>query len=433
MPRTTTRRAAATGLGALAATTALALAAPSATAATSSFVLDPGQDVVFSAFGFPLDADQADELEATPVDMTDGTVEVQLPALAVDHGELSAVLVPADDFEEAYDSGEDPRDRAIALASDLQVAVEEPLLTVELPVDDPALVDEEGAVVDDVYLLVDGLEVLEFPEAPSLEVVVPLDLAPTDEAAELVQVPAEVDASYLDAVASVDEPVAAQVGVPFEVVLPEESSLRDLGVEDLDGLDGFLVPLATEDEEGVDLVLESFSDSFAALGAASVEGAASAGEAGLARTLAEIGSGTDGDPAGVLEGATVLDVEDGEDTAGAGGSTAVVKPSEDLDPGSYLMVLFPPTGDDAVGVVALGGLELAAAPAPAPAPTPTVTVTAPAPAPAAPARQNPGLRSNTGVEGGGVDGGLVAVGAGLVAVAAVGGAAAIRTGRRGRA
>ncbi|WP_298989250.1 hypothetical protein [uncultured Pseudokineococcus sp.] len=424
MPRTTTRRAAATGLGALAATTALALAAPSATAASSAFVLDPGQDVAFSAFGTPLDVDQADELDATPVDLlVDGRVVVDLPDLAVDHGTVEAVLVPVEAFEDAYESGADPRLDKVDLRADLEPQVDGTVLTVDLPADDPALVD-----VDDVYLLVDGLEVLEFPEAPSFEVLVPLDLDPTERAADLVRSPARVDATYLDAVASVDEPVAAQVGETFEVVLPGGSSLRELGVADLDGLDGFVIPLTTEgDDDGVDLELESLADSFAVLGAEGPDEVGTASGADLAQALAEAAGEHS---AGSLGGATALAVEDGDESEDA---TATVRASEDLEPGTYLMVLFPPTTDDAVSVVALGELELAAAPAPAPAPTPTVTVTAPAPAPAAPSGQNPGLRSNTGVEGGGADGGLVAVGAGLLAVATVGGAAALRTGRRGRA
>ncbi|WP_299036664.1 hypothetical protein [uncultured Pseudokineococcus sp.] len=422
MPRTTTRRVASTGLGALAATTALALAAPSALAATSSFVLDPGQDVAFSAFGLPLDRDQANELDATPVDLAagDGTVTVDLPDRAVS-ADAAAALVTMEDYEDALEVGEVPQ--PLTLAEELEPKVTDGLLTVVLPAADDALTN-----VDDVFLLVTGLEVEGFADAPSFEVTVPLDLKPTGDAAELVRTPAAVDASALEAFTFVEEPVAARAGEPFQVVLPEDSSLRGLGVETLEGLDGFLLPLGDDDEEG-DLVLES--SSAASVVAEAVEGtSASSAATGTARVLEDLeadleGSASEGDGA---EGDVVaLDLEDYAGDPETGERSATVRPSEDLRPGSYLMVLFVPSSDDSVSMVAVGELVLEAA-AVAPVPTPTVTVTAPAPAPA----QNPGLRSNTGVEGGGVDGGLVAAGAALLAVAAGAGAAALRTGRRGR-
>jgi hypothetical protein len=110
----------------------------------------------------------------------------------------------------------------------------------------------------------------------------------------------------------------------------------------------------------------------------------------------------------------VLDVQ-------VSGSTATVALPAGLAAGSYALVLGQPMGSGLSIVVA----ELAVAPAVTPPATETVT-----PAPAA---VNAGLRSNTGVEAvetGSTGSVAIAVGAGMLALAGVGGVAVARTRRR---
>ncbi|NNH24352.1 hypothetical protein HLB09_14910, partial [Pseudokineococcus marinus] len=408
MPRTTTRRAATTGLGALAATTALALAAPSALAASDPYVLDPGQDVIFTASGFPVDEDQYETLDATPVDLaSDGTVTVQLPERSVPVAPV-AELVEAEKYWDALDAGVPPE--AVALAQPLVPAVDDGgLLTVVLPGDDAALAD-----VDDAVLLLSGFAVEGFPDSPPLEVDVPLDLVPTEDAADLVSVPAQVDASYLDATAALETPYAATAGETFEVLLPETSTLRRLGVDSLEELDGFLVPM-DEEGDGVDLVLDSvFSASSADAGSGADGFLGVVGARAVAELAGDVAEGAAGEES--AETGATLDVAEQDFTDE--GSVATVRASDHLDEGSYYMVLFLSSADYTVTVTTVGQLDVEA---PAPAPTPTVTVTQPGPTATvttAPVQQNPGLRSNTGVEGGGPSTGLLAAGAGLLALAA---------------
>ena len=112
----------------------------------------------------------------------------------------------------------------------------------------------------------------------------------------------------------------------------------------------------------------------------------------------------------------VLDVQ-------VSGSTATVALPAELTAGSYALVLGQPVGSGLSIVVA----ELTVA-APAAAPPATATV-----APAPQAVVNAGLRSNTGVEAvetGSTGSVAIAVGAGMLALAGVGGVAVARTRRR---
>jgi len=418
MQRTTTSRAVA--VGALAATTALVLAAPSALAAPSPFSLDPGRSVLFTAVAVPVDPEQADESDATVVDLADGTVTVLLPGSAVGDAPTAA-LVTAEDYEL---SGEGELPPSVPLQDPLQPTVEGDLLTVVLPTDDPQLRGVDDA---SFYLLVSDLGVEGFEDAEPLKVTVPLELQ-SDLDGKTVPVPAAADASFLDARAVVDEPYAARAGETFGISLPGTSSLRQLGVESLDGLDGFLVPLGGDgDEDGVDLVLDSVYGASASAEGGEDVAAGLLGAAGV-RALPELA-----DDGG--DGTTALDVEE-VSAAAAEDDTATVRLADDLEAGSYLVVLFLASSRELVSVSVLGELELEAAAAPAPVPTPTVTVTAPtgtAPAP----RQNPGLRSNTGVETGTVpglsDGQLLGLGGGLLGLGVVAGAGVLRSQRRARA
>ncbi|MEJ5944581.1 hypothetical protein WDZ17_04655 [Pseudokineococcus basanitobsidens] len=430
MRRTTTRRAASTGLGALAATTALALAAPSASAATSEIVLDPAAEEVFlSLSAYPTSSDLQESADYAPVP-TSGEVTIALPSLARASGDLSAGVYELDAYEQA--AGDDdlepiattetaPDDFTVAPGEDGASSVD-----VVLPVE---LFDD--LQVDEVVVLVDGVQVDGFTEGPVLDFAV--EATPSASSGRDDVVPLEL-AADLFAVAALEDTLEATAGAPFDLALPEESSFTALGVTSLEDAALSLYPLGDGDdfawvsEVGTDAgAAVAASPSGAAAAAALAEGAdaVTAVEAAAAAPVAA----TDADDIDYED--LEPDVEVSDD-----GRTAQVTPSADLPEGDYLLeLLLPSTTDDAVLTVVFGDVELAAA---APEPTPTVTVTQPAPTTtvtAAPPRQNPGLRSNTGVEDaapGLPDGGLVLLGSGMLAVAGATGAAAARSSRRAR-
>jgi hypothetical protein len=138
------------------------------------------------------------------------------------------------------------------------------------------------------------------------------------------------------------------------------------------------------------------------------------------------------DLAGVQVGLAQLDA-DGfptgaavELTAQVNGSTASVAIPADTAPGSYYLVVAQQTPSGGISVFNVELTVVAeAAPVVPPAAAPTT--------PAAPAVVNAGLRSNTGVEAvetGSTGSVAIAVGAGMLALAGVGGVAVARTRRR---
>lgn len=421
MPRTTTRRAATTGLGVLAATTALALAAPSATAdTTTTFELAPSaEELELSLLALPDDEDLYEE-DLLPVP-EDGGVSLALPDAVVEAGTgVQAVALSSEQFDD-FDGTTVPEE-ALATSEDLAVDLVDGSVTLTLPVADlraqPAVSDEGG----DVYVVVTGLQSSALPEE-QVSTVLGLDLAPSLDADVLVLQGLLLASGY------VTEPLELTAGVPVELVLPENGSFGALGLNSLAADSVVLFPL---DEELYDeLPLDDAS--LAAMGTMRAQAQGEAEEspdpAGVAGQLADLAEDLD----------DVVTVEVTEN-----GRSATVTPSAELPAGEYLLeVVLLPEGFDVesgevpavfgsvVADASLAAAPVEAAPAPVPAPTATATATA-APAPA-PVAQNPGLRSNTGVEGGGVDGGLVAAGAGLLALAAAGGTLALRTGRRGGA
>jgi len=424
MPRTTTRRARTAGLGGLAATTALALAAGPVAAATRPaapelpvLALDAApEDVAVSVYGSPADEDQQRLFDATPV-AESGRVDLALSAPVVAGEAVEVGLVDLSGFEDA--------DEVVDLQPldvDVDVAVvdgEEGGTTLELtiPTDDDALLD-----VDEVQLTVTGLAVEDLPGTPAVASVT-LDLQPSDLGQLLLEDPARVT-GYADAAIQLDD-VALQAGGSFVLLLPEESVTGALGVEDLTLLDAHLHPV--DDDLGWFAAAPTGTTPGpqGAMGAAAATGhldeMASAAAAAAAEEPATVAAGA------VDEEDFHLDAQIAED-----GRSAVLTSSADLPAGDYALLLSV-AGDLELAVTGFATVEVSAAPVPAP--TPAVTVAQPAPTAAAtavPARQNPGLRSNTGVEGGGADGGLLVTGAGLVVLAAGTGALAVRTGRRGR-
>ena len=419
MPITTTRRAASTGFGVLAATTALAVAAPSATAATTSIVLEPQEGSALASLGaLPTDPDVLDDLLEgggtlpLPEGAEGGEVVLTLPDEVTSPGEVGARFLTLEDAlaTEIDDSAEvEP-----LLGEELLVeAPEDGPLTVTFPVD--ALEEEDRRRVDASalpgvgVLVLDGL-VLGALEAP-VSTAVPLDTTVEDFVGPL----------ELQGLASVDGALGSLSVAPgdtLELQVPETGFLSSLGLTDLNTAVITLVDL----EQAAEAVDEA------------TEGDQSMTEMGGLAALADLSQ----DDLGVVDTEVLVSPD---------GSSASLTLPEDAAEGTYVLqvsvadVPFESLegGDlSELGVVAglTADVQLAAAPAPAPAPVPVPTGTVTQPAPtvtAAPAKKNPGLRSNTGVEGGGASTGLVVLGGGLMALATGAGVLAMRTGRRGRA
>jgi hypothetical protein len=114
-------------------------------------------------------------------------------------------------------------------------------------------------------------------------------------------------------------------------------------------------------------------------------------------------------------------------TAQVNGSTASVVIPADTAPGAYFLVVAQQTPSGGISVL---NVEITVVAEEAPAVVPPVAAPT---TPAAPAVVNAGLRSNTGVEGvetGSTGAVAVAAGAGMLALAGMGGVAVARTRRR---
>lgn len=421
MSRNTSRRATGIGVGALA---ALVLAAPSAVADTGTVVLEPLEGTVVgdvSAYSVTEGEDFFSISDTVSVPAS-GEVGIELASgLAAVDGEVTAGLVD----QEAYDRftfGEDS-DLPDAFLDDLDVeVVDDGAVTtvgVTVPLEDPSL-----AEVDEVYLVVDGVEVELLGETTPF--VVALDLFPAGEDDPAV---VQTDLTFYG---ELPDPLELRAGEAFTATLPEaDGLLPGAGIETLDDLAVLLFPLDDLEELGV--------EPGDVLGAEELTGLAEAGAATDAGAGAALTALATGDRRSVVEDEDEGEAFDGLPLVQGDGRSATVTLAEEQEAGSY-GVLFIAYGDE-TSVVLSAEAEVAAAavepePAPeptetaAPAPTPTVTVTAPP-------RQNPGLRSNTGVETAAVpglsDGQLAGLGGGLLALGTVAGVAVVRTQRRSRA
>ncbi|NNH24785.1 hypothetical protein, partial [Pseudokineococcus marinus] len=404
MPITTTRRAASTGLGVLAATTALAVAAPSASAATTTYELAPAPDeLVLALSGTPADPallqDETFLAEGLLPVPASGAVALALPSSVAEAGTGAQAAVLSADQLEDFDGTTLPAD-ALATTDQIGLDVVEGVLAFELDTAALAAVPAVAEADGELVVVVGGLVAPALPDVPPVTLL-PLDVLPEAP----YDAPALELAGVLAAASFATEPLELTAGQPLEVTVPDGSAYGTLGLTTLVAEGLLLLPLDEEtyDELGID-----------------VEGLA-----GLAGGMSPAAGGSRMSPSELSEELAPLadelsdlaDVEVAPD-----GRSAVVTPAADLPAGEYLLTtaLLPEGVDvesgevpDTVGTDIAPVVLTAAAPAPAPAPTATAT---PAPATPAPPAQNEGLRSNTGVEGGGVDGGLVAVGAGLLAV-----------------
>ncbi|MEJ5915839.1 hypothetical protein [Pseudokineococcus sp. 1T1Z-3] len=409
MHRTTSRRAASTGLVALAATTALALAAPSAAAATVPVALEPPADATFALLS-PSPADE-DLLEQYAEDGVlplpegaaageDGQVVLELPGSVAPlaPGVTAAFLTVEDSF--AVEVGETPENPPLlAEGAGLTTTTDDGQVTVTVDagavetLDQDLLEDGVGALV------VAGLGLVGLPDQV-LTTSVLLDTEPDETfTGPLVLQGVGVAGGFLP------DPVVLEPGDDLELQLPADGLVRSLGLD-------------LRDAEITLVDLEAVLDEPA--GVDDPAGLAGLGVAGLAAVSEdETDDGSDG-------------LVDLEVTVSGDGATASVVLPEGAEPGDYgldVTFLDPPLEDLEAGD--LSGLDLVASVSAdveltaAPEPVPTVTVTA------APPAQNPGLRSNTGVEGGGVDSRLVAGGAALLALAGGAGVLALRTRSRG--
>lgn len=448
MSRTTSRgRAAGIGLGALAAV-ALVASPVAAAPADDPVVLEldaaSPEDLYVSVYGEFGDEDQASVLRSVPVPAS-GRVDFTVPAPVGVADRLSFDVFDADAAEDA----ESPDDLApLALESPVDVVVpptdEDGITTLQLtvPLDDPGLVREDGSLVDDVTVSVVGLAVAGLPDTP-VDAYFELDLRPGRLAELLV-----VDPAPVEGYASVElglQDVSLTAGGSIELVVPEGGVAEALGVGTLGYVDAYLYP---EDDGWFSW---SSSRSFDVI----------SGEAGPLAGAVATGRSDE-----VLRSAAVevaaedeLDEDDLylESTVAADGRSALLTSSETLPGGDYSLSLVAISEDEESALSASGSAQVEAAPLvplpepslePVPEPTfvevpvpgVTVSVTATATAPPAaraPGRQNPGLRSNTGVETATVpglsDGQLVGLGAGLLVLGSAAGAVALRAQRRARA
>ncbi|ROP26592.1 hypothetical protein [Pseudokineococcus lusitanus] len=416
---TSRRRAAGIGVGALA---AVVLAAPSALAATDEVVLDPVEGSVVAevaALSFTEDEEEGlvslDDVVSVPAS---GAVSIELTAgLSAVDGEVTAGLVDAEEYDRSLYADDPVLPEPFLDGLAVQVVEAAGVTTVEvtIPLEDDLLAD-----VDETYLVVDGV-VVDLLDATS-PLLVALDLFPAAEDDPAVVQTTLTFYGELD-----DDPIEARAGEDFTVSLPPEGLLPSLGVETLDDLGVFLFPLDELEQLGVEPGDVLGAEELAGLG----DAAAASGSADLS-ALSEIAEGAAGS-------AVEEDVDDAEPLVGfplveGAGTTASVTLAAEEEAGSY-GVIFVAYGDTAPVVLTAEAEVAAAAVEPAPTPEPTATA-APVPTPTAttPPRQNPGLRSNTGVETAAVpglsDGQLAGLGGGLLALGTVAGVAVVRTQRR---
>ncbi|MEJ5915838.1 hypothetical protein [Pseudokineococcus sp. 1T1Z-3] len=311
MHRTTSRGTASTGLVALAAVTALALAVPSAAAdTTGTVVLDPAADELDLSL-VPVPAD--------PALLQSGFIPAPASAAAVSVTLSDAVVAPATLTAFAVGS-----DQADALASggsatgpEVPVTVGDSGLVLDVTPEVAAL-DPDGEVV----VVVDGLESSDLPGAP-VTTVLPLDVV---DGAAPVSLTGQLVAASLG-----EEPLTATAGTAFSVEVPAEGSFATLGLSTLLAEGVLLVP-ADDQLSGGELDQEELlelTEDF--LGNATVEVA-------------------------------------------PGGGSATVTPSADLEAGDYLLVVSLLPEDLAtlpsVTGAALVPVDLVAAPAPPAQPAP---------------------------------------------------------------
>jgi len=457
MSRTTSRgRAAGIGLGALAAVALVAspvAAAPAEDLPTLELGAEP-EDVQVVVYGGPADEDQGRVLDSIPVPET-GNVSFSLPS-PVSSGEPVVTLVDPAIYEDPdFEWPEDgelptlPVDVTVETVADADGAE---TLLMTIPMDDPALED-----VDEVELNVLGLEVEGLPGALVVASTT-VDLQPGRLGQLLLLDPAPVE-GYSEVFLDLDE-VAFQAGGQVRLDIPQDSALDVLGFGRIDYADAMAIP--GEDGFGWVASVGATSGAVAAepesLAAAVATGRTEEGladvaeeyelldEEGATREQYDVESEDE-----LEEDPYYLEAEIDDDGRGA-----VLQSSAALPGGDYLLYLNVGSFDSDLTVGGISFAEVEAAPvepapepepepstpAPAPQPTPTVTVTAPAPVPTAtatrvPTRQNPGLRSNTGVETAAApglsDGQLVGLGAGLLVLGSAAGAVALRSQRRARA
>jgi len=449
MSRTTSRgRAAGIGLGALAAVALVATpvaAAPVEDPVVLELDAASPEDLYVSVYGEIGDEDQASVLQAVPLPDS-GRVDLTLPApIAVPVAD--DLVLDVFDAEETDDAESPDELSPLELAGGVDVVVVPPsgegdvtTLQLTFPVDDPGFEREDGSLVDDVTVSVLGLAVAGVP-GTEVDTYFQLDLRPGRLAELLVVDPAPVE-GYVGVELALQD-VALTAGGSIDLRVPRGGVAEALGVGELGDVEAWLYPA----DEGGWFARSTTSRSFDV-----VSGDAGPLEAAVA----------DGTAAEVLRDAAVQVVGDSSDedvdeedlylepTVAADGRSALLTSSADLSGGDYYLQVIAYSPDYESSLSASGLLDVTAAaaepapvpepspPAPAPQPTPTVTVTAPAAAPpaTAPRRQNPGLRSNTGVETavpGLSDGQLVGLGAGLLVLGSAAGAVALRSQRRARA
>lgn len=452
MSRTTSRgRAAGIGLGALAAVALVATpvaAAPAQEPVEVALDAASPEDFYVNLYGDFGDDDQASILRSIPVPDS-GRVEftVPTPLVATDPDAVSVVLFDS----EANEDAESEEDLVpLVLESTVEVEVTEEadgFTTVDilLPVDDPVLVPADGDPVDDVEVAVSGFSL---PGLADQDVTgwFSLDLQRSGLADLLVVDPAPVT-GFVDVGLELQD-IALDAGGSIRLVAPEGSVGEALGLGTFGYVDAYLYPI---DDDG--WFAWSRTTSFDVLSGDSSPLPAAVAERRpdeVLRSAAVEASATDADDE-LDEDDLYLDTAIAED-----GRSALLTSSADLPGGQYFLQLVAYSEDDENALSASGLVDVTAAPvepapepepepsapAPAPQPTPTVTVIAPAPAQTAtatrvPARQNPGLRSNTGVETAAApglsDGQLVGLGAGLLLLGSAAGAVALRSQRRARA
>ncbi|ROP26594.1 hypothetical protein [Pseudokineococcus lusitanus] len=455
MSRTTSRgRAAGIGLGALAAVALVAspvAAAPAEDLPTIELGAEP-EDVQVVVYGGPADEDQASVLDTIPVPES-GAVSFLLPAPVLP-GDPVVTLVDNAVYEDPdFEIPEDGELPTLDVDVDVVPATTDDgfdSLLITIPQDDPALVE-----VDEVELTVTGLEVDGLPGALVVATTT-VDLKPGKLGQLLIQDPAPVE-GFADVFLDLDD-VAFRAGDQVRLEVPTDSALDVLGLGRIDYADVMVIP-------GEDGQFGWFASTRESAGALSASPDSLAAAVATGRTEDGLADVADEYSVEVEDGATLAqdDVVDEEEDpyyleaeVDEDGRGATLQSSTALPEGEYLLYVNVASYDSDLNVGGISFAEVAAAPvepapepepepsapAPAPQPTPTVTVIAPAPAQTAtatrvPARQNPGLRSNTGVETAAApglsDGQLVGLGAGLLLLGSAAGAVALRSQRRARA